>query len=101
MDKQRSKRKKELQDGFDMLFRNQPPRNMSDAMLYGYVLYEQLGYELKFNFYENEFQIYDDDIKIGSCLNLYEMQYDEVLWDAISILDEPEFDPCACVGTTK
>ena len=67
----RSKRKMELQAGFDNLFRNKLSRDMGDAPLYAYVLYEELGYELKFDFYENEYQIFADGEKMGSCLNLW------------------------------
>lgn len=95
MDKQRSKRKQELQDGFDMLFRNRPAREVtgeSDGPIYAYVLMEELGYELKFDLYENEYQLYADGMHVGCCTELWEMRHDERLWDKLSILDEPDWD---------
>ena len=88
----RLKRKKELQDGFIEHTKNHRHRSTNDAEIYAYVLYEELGYELKFDFYENEFHIFSEGQKIGSCLNLSELQYDERIWNAISILDEPDYE---------
>ena len=88
----RLKRKKELQDGFVEHTENNRHRSTNDAEIYAYILYEELGYELKFDFYNNEFHILSGNQKIGSCLNLSELQFDEHLWNALSILDEPDYE---------
>ena len=88
----RLKRKRELVDGFCEHTKNNIRRSPDDALIYAYVLYEELGYELKFDFYENKFQIFCDRLKIGEYLNLSEMQFDEHIWNAISILDEPDYE---------
>ena len=84
-------RAKSYQEAFEIWDSGSTTRSFDSAEAYAVSLMEELKYTLRFNFYECEFEIWsDDDVKVGTCLNLWEMDNEEHLKPAIEVMEYEE-----------